>query len=141
MEYIAHKRFREIAACEKVLNIPYGTKLETIGEFIATSDGQAVCYITSENAHKHFARNDDGMGLERGALTYAIAYGKRRKPKSDSNGAYRFSDKEIEILERDWKHFLLDDVPVILFNHNFFSADVSELKKLADVLEIKVKNF
>lgn len=141
MEYIAHKRFKGTAACEKVLNIPYGTRLETIGKFIATPDGKAICYITSENAHKFFSANDDGNGLERGALTYAIAYGNRRKSKSDNNGVYRFSDKEIEMLERDWKHFLMDDVPVILFNHRFFGADVAELRKLANALEIKVKNF
>lgn len=139
MEYIAHKRFRGTAACEKVLNIPYGTKLETIGKFIATPDGKAVCYITSENAHKFFSRNDDGNGLERGALTYAIAYGKRRKPKSDNNGVYRFSDKEIEMLERDWKHFLRDDVDVILFNHDFFNADIEELRKMAKQFNIRVR--
>lgn len=141
MEYIVHKRFKEVAACEKVLNIPYGTKFETIGGFIATPDGKAICHIKSENAHKYFSRNDDGNGLERGALTYAIAYGNRRKPKSDGKSLYRFSDEEIKMLERDWKHFLRDDVDVILFNHDFFNANVSELRKLAEALKIKVKNF
>lgn len=139
MQYITHHRFKQKAACEKVLNIPYGTKLETIGSFIATPDGEGICFTTSESAHKHFARNDDGNGLERGALTYAIAYGKHKKPKADGNGAYRFSGEEIEMLARDWKHFLRDDVDVILFNHEFFNADVSELRKLADALKIKIK--
>lgn len=139
MEYVVHKRFKSVAACGKVLNIPYGTKLKIIGNFIATTDGQAICCSTSENAHKHFARNDDCNGLERGAITYAIAYGKRRKLKAEGNSVYRFTDKEIKMLGRDWAHFLMSDVDVILFNHDFFNADVSELKKLADSLNIKIK--
>lgn len=139
MEYVAHKRFRGMAACEKVLNIPYGTKLETIGRFIATPDGKAVCFIMSENAHKYFSRNDDGKGLERGSLTFAIAYGKRRKSQIDGNGIYRFSDKEIKMLESNWKRFLKDDVDVILFNHEFFSADIEELREMAKALKIKIK--
>lgn len=34
--------------------------------------GAAVCAVTSRNAHQYLARNDDGKGLERGALTMAI---------------------------------------------------------------------
>lgn len=143
MEYITHHRFKEIGACNKPLNIPYGTTLETIcgfiATFIATDDGKAICYPTSENAHKHFARNDDGNGLERGALTYAIAYGKRKPVNTNDRQIYRFSEEEIRLLETRWKHFLRDDVDVILFNHEFFNADISELREMAKSLKIKIK--
>lgn len=134
MEYITHHRYKAEGACGERMNIPYGTTFNTIGKFIATEDGKAICYTTSENAHLHFARNDDGRGLERGALTYAIAYGQRRTPSG-----FRFTEEEIDILERDWRHFLRDDVDVILFNHDFFEADVAELERLAAAINIKVR--
>lgn len=139
MEYIAHKRFKSMAACKRVLNIPYGTKLESIGRFIATPDGKAVCFTTSENAHKYFSRNDDDNGLERGALTYAIAYEKRPLINNKISQFYRFSNEEIKLLESHWKHFLRDDVDVILFNHEFFNADIWQLRELARQLKIKVR--
>ena len=134
MKYITHHRFKKLAICGERLNIPYGTELETAGDFIVTQEGKAICYSTSENAKLHFARNDDGKGLKRGKLTYAIAYGKRAK----GNG-FRFSESEREMLERDWPHFLRQDVDALLFNETFFSAEPEELQKLADAFKIKVR--
>ena len=67
MRFVTHHRYKELALCGEQLNIPYGTELETEGESLVTAEGKAVCYTTSENAKKHFAQNDDGRGLERGA--------------------------------------------------------------------------
>ncbi len=135
MKYITHHRFRDLALCGKRLNIPYGTELETEGDSLVTLDGKAVCFRTSENAKLHFARNDDGRGLERGGLTYAIAYGKRER--HEDGRRQRFTDKEIKMLLHDWPHFLRVDMDVILFNEEFFAADPDELQKLADALNIK----
>lgn len=134
MEYIVHRRFRERAAYGEMLNIPYGTKFETIGDFIATPDGKAICFASSETAQKYFARNDDGQGLERGKLTYAIAYA----PRMTGNG-FRFTDEEIVMLETHWSRFLRDDADTILFNEDFFNAQVPELAMLAAALNIKVR--
>ncbi len=134
MKYVTHHRFKELALCGERLNIPYGTELNTEGYSIVTPDGRAICYSTSENAKKHFARNDDGRGLERGALTYAIAYSRR-----DAGNGFRFSEEEAEILTRDWGHFLRPDVDVILFNEDFFAAEPEELQKLAAALKIKTR--
>lgn len=134
MEYITHHRFRGIAACGERLNVPYGTKFTTIGEFIATPEGKGICATTSEVAHRYFARNDDGQGLERGKLTHAIAYGTRR-----TDTGFRFTGEEAERLETKWKHFLRDDVDTILFNHAFFNAEVPELRELAADFNIKAK--
>ena len=133
-KYITHHRFKGLALCGKELNIPYGTALEVVGNYLITLSGEPVCIVTSENARKHFARNDDGRGLERGALTYAIAYGSR-----NTDSGYRFIEKEIELLQQDWARFLRKNVPVILFNEDFFSAPVDELQELADVLKIKIR--
>lgn len=138
MKFITHHRYKELAACGERLNIPYGTELETEGNFIVTPEGKAVCYWTSENAKKHFSVNDDGRGLERGRLTYAIAYSERRR-QSAEGAVYRFSDEERETLERDWAKFLRQDLDVILFNEDFFAAEPEELKRLADAIKIKVR--
>lgn len=134
MKYVTHHRFKELALCGERLNIPYGTELDTEGYSIVMPDGRAICYSTSENAKKHFSRNDDGRGLERGALTYAIAYSRR-----DAGNGFRFSEAEVEILTRDWGHFLRPDVDVILFNEDFFAAEPEELQKLAAALKIKTR--
>lgn len=138
MKFVTHHRYKELALCGEQLNIPYGTELETDGETITTADGKAVCYWTSENAKKHFSRNDDGRGLERGALTWAIAYSQRQR-KSESGAVYRFSDGEREMLEREWAHFLRPGLDFIVFNEEFFAAEPEELQKLADALKIKVR--
>lgn len=138
MKYITHHRYKELAAFGQRLNIPYGTELETAGDFIITPDGKPICYQTSENAKIHFARNDDGRGLERGGLTYAIAYSNRQRSGADGR-RQRFADEEIELLERDYGHWLRQDVDVILFNEAFFAAQPEELQRLADALKIKTR--
>lgn len=156
MDYIVYRRFREKALCGDSINLPYGTELKADGNLILTPDGKPLCYATSFNAHKHFAINNDGRGLERGAITYAIAYAPRKrmfKPQKAETltdkianlteyrkhkGSGRFTNEECEILERDWKKFLKPNLDVILFSHDFFTADIEELQKLADVLKIKV---
>lgn len=139
MEYIVHHRYRGKTACAKEVNIPYGTTFETIGNFIAM-DNAALCYTTSEVAHKYFARNDDGKGLRRGALTYEIAYSNRERYNKDGNRRQRFTDDEIELIEKKWNKFLIPDIDVILFNHDFFNADVDELEQMAKDLNIRVKD-
>lgn len=138
MKYITHNRFKQLAACGEPLNIPYGTELETAGNFIVSPEGKPICCTTSENAKMHFARNDDGQGLERGKLTWAIAYS-RRVRTGQSGRQQRFTEQEIKLLEDKWAHFLRQDVEVILFNENFFAAAVNELQQLADALHIRVR--
>lgn len=131
MEYICHTRYKKRGASGREYNLPRGTVLETVGPFIA-KDNTAVCRVDSEDAHVYFARNDDGCGMERGRLTSAIAYSDRH-PNED-NG-YRFTDEEIEMLERDYGHFLRK-LDVILFNHDFFNADILTLREIAKRLEV-----
>ena len=134
MKYITHHRFKELALCGSQLNIPYGTELECVGETLITPEGKAVGYRRSESGKKHFARNDDGRGLERGRLTHALAYSNRK-----AGNGFRFSKEEAEILGRDWGHFLRPEYDFILFNDRFFEAEPEELQRLADVLNIKAR--
>lgn len=129
MKYITHQRFKELALCGERLNIPYGTEVETNRGILVTLDKKTICSVISENAKKHFARNDDGLGLERGAITYAIAYGRR-----DAGNGHRFSDTQVAMLKKDWPHFLRQNLDVILFNDTFFAADLEQLHKLESAL-------
>ena len=134
MRYITHHRFKGLALCGEQLNLPYGTELERRGETLFTADGRAVCYHRSENAKRHFARDDDGRGLERGRLTHAIAYSSR-----NAGNGFRFSEEEAETLARDWRHFLREGLDFIVFNDSFFTAEPEELQRLAKATHIKVR--
>lgn len=132
MEYIVHRRFKKLSMRAKRVNIPYGTAAYTIGDIIHITGGEPICYTTSENAKLHFARNDDGNGLERGKLTYAIAYAPRK-----GDGKFRFTGAERRMLARDWGKFLRTDTNMLLFNDDFFGADINELRTLAAALNIR----
>lgn len=138
MNYITHHRYRGKTACAKEVNIPYGTEFECKDNMILDANGM-FCYATSEVAHKYLARNDDGKGLRRGALTYEIAYSNRERYNKDGNRRQRFTDEEIELIETKWNKFLIPDIDVVLFNHDFFNADVEELEQMAKDLNIVVK--
>lgn len=119
------------------MNLPYGSKFQTIGDFIVTPDAKALCYTTSDMAHRYFGRNDDGKGLQRGMLTYAIAF-QHRERKGPDGRRQRFTEAEIETLERDWSRFLVPDAEVILFNYGFYEADIAELEELAKAVNIRI---
>ena len=138
MKYVVHHRYKGPDAGGKPMNLPYGTEFETIGNFIATPEGRGICFTTSETAREYFAVNDDGRGLERGALTHAIAYSHRERKWPDER-VRRFSEAEVEMLGRSWSHWLRQDVNVILFNNDFFAAQPEDLRRLADALNIKVR--
>jgi len=133
MRYIVHRRYRGPAADGQRVNLPYGTELETIGSFIATPEGKGICFVHSDVAQRYFSRNDDGRGLERGALTYAIAFGNR------GGTGPRFTDSEIKMLDQRWGRWLRQDVETVIFNDAFFAAQPEDLQRLADALSIKVR--
>ena len=60
MEYITHHRYTKNGTCGRAFDIPYGTKFNTISNYIATPDGKAICLVNSHDAKHHFSRNDDG---------------------------------------------------------------------------------
>ena len=140
MGYVVHHRFKTVAACGERLNLPYGTKVREDDGCILTDDGKLICFTSSRNGRQYFANDSDGRGLERGKLTHAIAYGKRKNIQVMPDGepyGYRFTEDERSMLERDYAHWLRQDVDTILFNDAFFNADVEELQELANTLKIK----
>jgi len=117
-------------------HIRVGERLSCIAGRIARHNA-SVCIVTSYVAHQYFACDDDGRGMERGALTYAIAFEPRER-EHDDGYIYRFSQDELDMLCAEYPQWLKQQAP-LLFNHDFFQADVDELRKLAERLGIKVK--
>ena len=58
--YIVRKRARFVSINGPV-NLPYGTPVDAVDGFLVHK-GRPLCAVTSESAHRYFARNDDGNG-------------------------------------------------------------------------------
>lgn len=133
MKYVAHRNFSGnyfLPGSElQPVVIPEGTEMEIKRDWLL-HDKKHVCMINSYLGHQYFARDDDGRGLERGALTYKIAF----EPRQVEGTGYRFSDEERKIICEEYPHWLRQDAMTILFNNEFFAADVDELKKFAERL-------
>ena len=140
-EYIAHERYSGKDMSENEILIRRGKRLYRQGSplygDVLFYDGRPVCIWRSLIAKQHFARNDDGLGLERGKLTYAIAYAPRLRYDESGKIQQRFTDEEVETLRRDWSKYLkpLDDV--LLFNDEFFELPPDVLKQIAAAVNIE----
>ena len=123
MEYIAYKRFHKKAICGPV-NIPALSKCEQIGVFICYKK-QPICIATSENAHTFFMRNDDGNGMQRGALITKIQTAlKNNQQKWDKVWADATCQKFRRTEHQD--HWL--------WSHSFYIADIADLEYIATLV-------
>ena len=130
MKYIVHKRFHSTAICGEV-NIPAMTECESNGVFI-TLDGKPLCCTTCENAHQFFAINDDGNGMERGKLTQEI---QKTLAKNDAQHQERWDKVWDDPICRPYKRSDYDDY--WLWNHEFFNADINDLRHIARLVGAK----
>lgn len=135
MTYTTHHRFRKLSMSGEKLNLPYGTELKEENNIIYTLSGKPICFATSQNAKQHFSRNDDGQGLMRGAITYAIAFAARK----NKDEGFRFTQEERNLLCEKYNRFLRNDTDYLLFNDDFFTAEISDLQAVAADLKIKIK--
>ena len=127
--YIVRRRARFLAICGPV-NLPYGTEVSSDGAFL-TVNGEKLCSITSQNAYDFFSRNDDGRGLERGRLVEEITSRmEKRDAKHQARWDKLWADAGANRLRRaDHKDFWV-------WNHNFYNADVNELRRIRLLLEV-----
>lgn len=100
-------------------------------------DTTPICHIDSFIADHFFCRDNDGLGELRHKLTYAIAFSKRQRIHRDGTVS-RLTEEETDILKNKWFHFIKETDEVLLFNSNFFNAEIDDLKRLANDLHIKV---
>lgn len=126
-QYIVKKRMRVEGIGGRV-NLPYGTRLEAVDGLILYN-GAAVCATTSRNAHLYLARNGDGRGLERGALTTAIT---KRLEKRDKGYQDRWDLVWEDETSQKYRH--PDHEDHFLWGHAFYEAPVEDLQHIADLI-------
>ena len=131
MKYVVHRRFKDIAFCGDV-NLPAGTECEKCGDAIIVDD-KPICLATSENAHKFFARNDDGQGMKRGKLTRAI---ERILSKRDQRHQERWDKVWDDEVCQKYRRTDYDDY--WLWNHDFYNAEIEDLEYIAKLVGAKV---
>lgn len=130
MKYITHRRFKSEAICGKV-NIPAMSVCEKTGDVIFYN-GKPVCFATSENAHQFFARNNDGNGMTRGKLTQAI---QNTLKVRDAHHQERWNKVWNDPICQKFKR--PEDEDYWLWNHEFFQADINELRHIAFIVGAK----
>lgn len=131
-EYIAHKRARFKSASGPV-NIPFGSVLRAEGDFLYWND-LPVCAITSQNAYEYFSRNDDGKGLERGALVEAIC---KRLEKRDDLYQRRWNKVWADPVSQKYRR--KDQEDYWLWSFDFYNAPVEDLRHIAAIIQAKTK--
>lgn len=124
IQYIVKKRMKA-EGLDGYFNLPYGTAGEAVGEIIYCQ-GKAVCAVKSRKAHLFFARNDDGQGRERGALTLAITSTLERRDKAHQERWNRVWEDETA-----QKYRRTDHEDHFLWGHEFFEAPVEDLRHIA----------
>lgn len=132
VQYIAARRARFNAICGPV-NIPYGTTVEAVDGFLER-DGLRLCAVTSESAHKYFARDSDGNGLERGQLTASII---ATVSKRDKANADRWKKLWADPLACRYRRE--DHADFWVWSHAFFEAPVEDLRHIAALIGLAGK--
>lgn len=127
MEYIVCHPFETKAICGEV-NLPVGTVCQYDQGFI-TYDGKPLCVVTSENAHRYFAKNDDGKGLERGNLVQNII---AKLGEDNESRLSRWAAVENDSICKIYKRH--DHPDTWLWNHSFYGARIWHLTHIWDLI-------
>lgn len=122
----------------KTVDIPTGTVLRAYDHVIHHWD-IPVCIDRSQIGQHHFAIDDDGRGIERGNLAYAIAFAERVRHGAN-DAQQRFTDEELETLQTRWSQFIRPDSDYVLFTDDFFEQSPELLAEIAEALHIEVEN-
>ena len=136
MNYIVHTRFKGRALCGDV-NLPAMTEC-TLEDNTICYEGHPLCYVKSDNAHNHFARNDDGQGMTRGKLIRAIYRALQR-----DFGEYQINKEYQARWDRVWADPLCQQYrrpehqDHWLWNHAFFEAPIHDLRHIAALVGAK----
>lgn len=130
IRYIVKERMKADGIRSPV-NLPYGTVVEAVDGMII-HQGAAVCTVVSRNAHIHFARDDDGQGLERGALTLAIT---KRLEQQDKDHQARWDRVWEDSTCQKYRHPEHEDF--FLWGHKFYEAPVEDLRHIAALIGVR----
>lgn len=136
MDYITIKRAR-FKSISGPVNLPYGTEVQCIGGIMYVGgypDSYALCCDHSQNAYAFFAKNDDGQGLERGSLTQAIC---KMLEKRDADYQARWDKIWTDTICQKYKR--KDHKDFWLWNHDFFNANLTDLRHIAALIGVKIE--
>ena len=125
--YIVKQRAR-IDTITGPVNLPYGTTVEAVEDYLIPQ-GRRLCAVTSRLAHQYFARDDDGQGRERGALTLAIT---KRLEKRDKDHQARWDRVWEDPVCQKYRHPEHEDH--FIWGHAFFEAPVEDLRHIAALI-------
>ena len=129
MKYITRKRYKK-KCIQGEVNIPFGTQLDTIGNFIIYNN-KPVCVDTSQDAFDYFVSNEDGKGLERIELIDWIL-------DHTSNKNKKYNDIWEMIWSNNYYHKFKreDNDERWLWYKGFYTATIDDLQML--VKDIKI---
>lgn len=130
MQYITYRRFKANTFSGPV-NIPAMSSCYEAGGIIFYR-GKPISFVTSEDAHQYFARNDDSQGMVRGKLTQAI---QKTLEKRDAHYQERWNKVWASPLCQKFKR--PEDDNYWLWNHDFFQAEIHELRRIASLVGAK----
>lgn len=128
--YVARRRakFKSLAG---QVNIPYGTALENQGGALVLN-GERLCFVTGQNAHDFFSQNDDGRGLERGALVAQILARLEKSPHKAKAHQARWDRVWADQICQQYRR--ADHEDHWLWNQAFYDAPVEDLQHIAQLV-------
>lgn len=127
MEYIVYNELTAKVICGDV-HLDRG-EVATEKAGLIKYRGKPICFNTSEIAHQHFSRNDDGNGLERGDLILSIF--EALKP-----GAEDYEEKWAKVYDDEvcQKYRREEFAENWLWNHAFYNAPIEDLDYILNLV-------
>lgn len=136
MQYITHTRYKAISQSGPV-NIPAQTVCEE-KDCTIYHQGKKLCFVTSEDAHQYFARNDDGQGMRRGELIKDIQKLLRKDCKSEDPESEKKRQKR---WDKVWgapallRYKRPEHPDHWLWNHAFYNAPIKDLEYIYNLIK------
>ena len=125
MLFISIKPFKRYGI-DKFFDIPLGSRLDKRADEALYFHNFKVCFARSSAAHEYFARDDDGQGLLRGALSHSIIHSLSINP---------------DLWQIVWNDSICQNYRRIehfdfwLWSDDFFNAPISDLQYIFNLLK------
>lgn len=125
MEYFTYKRFKG-KGIDGNFNIPYGTIVSEINDFLYTADGKCICVVTSENGWEHFRPNTKEGKYRQELLNKLYDYYEKDQAEDDNDDFN--PDKWIGATNTYWKNLLRTMPTEALIN--YYEARLGKVENL-----------
>lgn len=150
MEYVCCKEY-DRDGIEGYARFAVGSRVEASGNCIRLM-GRKVCYVTSQSAHDHFARNDDGQGERRFSLTHGILAKVAEMKREYHSRLFALRDdpdakeEDFEAIDKPGRFFDAMGSDSVFrgfltnwyWNDAFFNAEIADLERLDRLLDEKM---